>query len=104
MTDSSIELEKTKVNLETSQIPWLELQRFFAAGLAIAVDNSLDLVEVAYQFSNDNKPLVEDWLNNNQLGPVSDLQAKEWFTNKTDVWAVVVKPWILVQEPATNKT
>lgn len=104
MTDSAIELEKTKVNLETSQIPWQDLQRFFAAGLAIAVNDSLDLVEVAYQFSIDNKPLVEDWLNNNRLGPVSDQQAKTWLHNKTDVWAVVVKPWILVQEPAANKT
>ncbi|OAI09990.1 hypothetical protein A1359_17425 [Methylomonas lenta] len=104
MTDCPIELEKAKVNLETSQIPWLDLQRFFAAGLAIAVDDSLDLVEVAYQFSIDNKSLVEDWLNKQQLAPVSDRQAEKWFNNKIDVWAVVVKPWILVQEPATNKT
>ncbi len=51
ITDSVSELEKAKVNLETAKIPWAELQRCFAAGLAIAVAGDLDLVEVAYQFS-----------------------------------------------------
>lgn len=103
ITDTTRELEKAKVNLETSLISWLELQRFFAAGLAIAVDNDLDLIEVAYQFSIDNKALVEDWLTNKQIAPVSDEQASQWYDQKTEVWAVVVKPWILVQD-ATAKT
>lgn len=103
ITDTTRELEKAKVNLETSLISWLELQRFFAAGLAIAVDNDLDLIEVAYQFSIDNKALVEDWLTNKKIEPVSDEQASQWYDQKTEVWAVVVKPWILVQD-ATAKT
>ena len=103
MTGSGSELEKAKVNLETSQIHWSQLQRFFAAGLAIAVDKQLDLIEVAYQFSADNKPLVEDWLKRNLVGPVSDQQAKDWYNDKTEVWAVVVKPWILVQAPNTGR-
>jgi len=97
MTDVAIALEKAKVNLETSKIPWHELQRFFAAGLAIAVADNLDLVEVAYQFSIDNKSMVEQWLKNRQIGPVSDQQAGDWLANDHCVWAVVVKPWILVQ-------
>ena len=103
MTDSGSELEKAKVNLETSQIPWPELQRFFAAGLAIAVDKQLDLIEVAYQCSLDKKALVENWLKHNLVGPVSDQQAKDWYNDKTEVWAVVVKPWILVQDPNTRR-
>lgn len=102
MTDSASDLEKAKVNLETSQIPWVELQRFFASGLAIAVTNDLDLVEVAYQFSADNKAQVEQWLNAKQIGPVSDQQAGDWINNNRDVWAVVVKPWILVQPVKTT--
>lgn len=90
-------LEKAKVNLETSQIPWTELQRWFAAGLAIAVDKELDLVEVAYQFSIDNKPQVEAWLNAGKIGHVTDQQAAQWFNTHASVWAVVVKPWVLLQ-------
>lgn len=102
MTDSLSDLEKAKVNLETSLIPWPELQRFFAAGLAIAVDKNLDLIEVAYQFSIDNKQLVESWLQSRQIGAVSDQQALQWFNNQTEVWAVVIKPWILVQDASAS--
>ena len=90
-------IEKEKVNLETSTIPWKELQRFFASGSAVFVDSTLDLVEVAYQFSIDNKELVAQWLQSNQVALVSDQQALEWLEVDADVWAVVVKPWILVQ-------
>ncbi len=102
MTDSP-ELEKAKVNLETAQIPWLELQRFFAAGLAIVVADELDLVDVAYQFAADNKQQVENWLNSQLVMPVSDQQALDWIDNQAEVWAVVVKPWVLVQEARGNQ-
>jgi len=98
MMETTSSLEKAKVNLETSQIAWLELQRFFAAGLAIAVDKQLDLVEVAFQFSIDNKQQVESWLNSRLVALVSDQQAIDWHGNNANVWAVVVKPWVLVQE------
>ncbi|OAI00389.1 hypothetical protein A1353_01450 [Methylomonas methanica] len=97
MNDSLPDLEKAKVNLETSSIPWVELQRFFAAGLAISVAADLDLVEVAYQFSRDNKTQVAQWLDAGQIGHVSDRQAGEWIEANSSVWAVVVRPWVLVQ-------
>lgn len=103
MTDNVHNLEKAKVNLETSLIVWAELQRFFAAGLAISVEPALDLIEVAYQFSQDNTTLVENWLQSNQISPVSDQQAKIWFENQAEVWAVVVKPWVLVQDSTTER-
>ncbi|WP_019865314.1 DUF2288 domain-containing protein [Methylovulum miyakonense] len=88
---------KEKINLETSQIAWRGLQRFFAQGLAVNVAPELDLVEVAYQFSNDNKSQVAQWLANQQIGLVTDQQALAWWEDDTAVWAVVVKPWLLVQ-------
>lgn len=95
---NSCDIAKEKVNLETSQIAWKELQRFFAGGTAVFVASDLDLVDVAYQFSVDNKDQVALWLQHNQVALVSDRQALEWFEADADVWAVVVKPWILVQE------
>jgi hypothetical protein len=92
------DIAKEKVNLETSKIAWKELQRFFANGAAVFVSSDLDLVEVAHQFSIDNKDQVALWLQNNQVGLVSDQQALNWFEADAEVWAVVVKPWILVQE------
>lgn len=92
------DIAREKVNLETAQIAWKELQRFFANGAAVFVASDLDLIDVAYQFSIDNKDQVALWLNSNRIGLVSDQQALDWFESDADVWAVVVKPWILVQE------
>lgn len=91
------DLTKAQVNQETSKIAWSELQRFFAQGLAIYIAPSLDLVVVADAFAKDDKLLVESLMQQQQVHLVSDLQATEWIQNDTQVWAVVVKPWILVQ-------
>jgi len=91
------DIAREKVNLETSQIAWKELQRFFAAGAAVFVASELDLVDVAYQFSIDNKDRVAEWMQSNQVALVSDRQATDWIEADAVVWAVVVKPWVLVQ-------
>ena len=92
------DIAREKVNLETSQIAWKELQRFFASGTAVFVAPDLDLVDVAYQFSIDNKDQVALWIQGNQVALVSDQQALNWLETNATVWAVVVKPWILVQK------
>jgi len=93
----SADLSTAKVNLETSTIAWSELMRFFAGGLTVMVAKDLDLVEVATQFSKDNKDQVEQWMLANKISKVSDKQAQDWLDSDTLVWSVVVKPWILVQ-------
>lgn len=98
MTDAAQqEIYRGKMNLETSRIAWKELQRFFASGVAVAVDGGLDLVEVAFQFSQDNKGQVERWLVERKVVRVSDVQAQTWLDADAEMWAVVVSPWVLVQ-------
>lgn len=96
-TDNKEEIYRAKMNLETSRISWRELQRFFASGSAVAVSADLDLVEVAFQISEDNKAQVAQWMDAGQLGRVSDEQALAWYEADADVWAVVVSPYVLVQ-------
>jgi len=83
---------------ETAKIPWKELQFFFAAGKAIYVNTELDLISVATQIKNDNTNVIEEWMQLNQLMPVPDGKAKKCVEENTTVWAVVVRPWVLVQE------
>ncbi len=94
------EIYRAKVNLETSRIEWKELQRFFASGAAIYVSGELDLVEVAFQISEDNKQQVVQWMEAGQVARVTDEQALAWYEADADMWAVVVSPYVLVQ-PAT---
>lgn len=89
---------RAKVNMETSRIHWKELQRFFASGVAVAVSAKLDLVEVAFQMHSDNKAQFESWLSTGMIAKVSDEQASAWLVTDAELWAVVVSPWVLVQE------
>ncbi|HTH44438.1 MAG TPA: DUF2288 family protein, partial [Oxalicibacterium sp.] len=41
------QLLHAKLNMETAQMAWSELLRYFAGGHVIAVSSELDLVEVA---------------------------------------------------------
>lgn len=83
--------------LETAQIRWHELQRFFASGNAIAVDASLDLIYVATQITQDNAAQVKLWMDAGLVDAVTDSQAQTWYEQDALVWALVVKPWVLVQ-------
>ncbi len=87
-----------KLNLETALIPWQQLQRFFASGQTVFVSSKLDLIQVANAFAEDDKTLVESWLQQKLLGKVSDQQAIDWIESETEVWCVVIKPWVLVQK------
>lgn len=62
------------------------------------VSEKLDLLEVAVQMSNDNKAQIEQWLTTQQVGKVTDEQAKNWLEADASLWTVVVRPWILVQQ------
>ena len=92
------EVSRSKVNLETARIAWRELQRFFASGAAIYVSSELDLVEVAFQISLDNSTQVMEWMDAGQVASVTDDQALAWYEVDSEMWAVVVSPYLLVQE------
>ena len=91
------EIVRAKVNQETSKIAWKDLQRFFAAGMALTVAEDLDLVEVAFQVSEDNAAQIREWMAAGKFGRVSDEQAGVWFERDALLWAVVISPWVLVQ-------
>ena len=95
---SDPEIEKAKLNLETGQMAWSVLQVFFASGNAISVAPDLDLVEVAFQMSQDNKEQIEAWMAEGKVGQVSDVQARTWYESDAQLWALVVRPWVLVQD------
>jgi len=86
-----------QINLETAQIRWQELQRFFASGNAIAVAPGLDLPHVAAQIASDNAAQLKTWMDAGLVDVVTDAQALQWYEADALVWAVVIKPWVLVQ-------
>ena len=93
----SRELKRGKIVSETAKIPWTDLQRHFAGGRVLYVDSRLDLVDAAYAVQDDDLPQVTAWTERGVLAPVSDQQARDWIAEEAVLWAVVIKPWVLVQ-------
>lgn len=97
-SDSEQRRLSEKLNLETAKMPWAELQTFFATGVVIKVATSLDLLQVAEQLVADNADLVAEWMQDGSVSQVSDEQAHQWFEQESELWTVVIKPWVLVQQ------
>ncbi len=91
----------TELNQQTARIAWPELERHFARGVVIEIDAGLDLVEVATSFANDEQAVVQQWLAAGQLQPLGTDTARRWSGGDAALWAVVVAPWVLVQERTT---
>ena len=91
---------RSTLNQETARIPWRDLQRFFAQGKVIWVRDGLDLIETALLIARDDAPTIDVEMGRGGIVPVPDRQARHWFETDASLWAVVVKPWVLVQEAA----
>ena len=86
------------LHAETAAIEWKDLERFFARGNLLHVSNSIDLVDAAFEVANDNKPVVEKWLADGLLAGISNDDASTWAKGESNLWSVIVLPWILVQD------
>lgn len=97
-----IQLEKAKIVGETAKAPWKELERFYAQGILILVSDTLDLVEVCYTISIDDADQIKQWMEAGLLVRNFDQQAIVWEKENTEVWTVVIRPWILIQDRRGN--
>ena len=95
---NDIEVMRATLNGETARIAWSELQTFFARGMVVKVDSSLDLIDVAVQMALDDKIAIAAWMEKKQIGKVNDETAQAWLEGNPELWTVIVAPWILVQE------
>ena len=89
---------RQKINLETGQLSWSELQKHFAKGNVIIVNPELDLIDAATRFAEDNKDIVGQWIQSEKIKRALDDDARQWNERNGSFWTVVVAPWILVQE------
>ncbi len=89
---------KDKLNLQTARIGWKELERFFARGRVLYVSAELDLVEVACALTEDDLTKFTAWTESGQVQHLQDETAKQWAKDDSHLWAVVIAPWVMVQD------
>jgi hypothetical protein len=87
-----------KLLAETAKIGWPELERFFARGMLLRVASDLDLVSVAEAIASDDTAQITQWLSAGLVERVQSETAADFAARDPDLWAVVVSPWICVQE------
>ena len=97
MTTPENELQHL-LNAQTGTIGWPELARHFARGVVICVNSDQDLVEIAGKLVLDEADLIDGLLQQGVLHRAQDKEAMRWQEEQTKFWAVVVAPWVLVQE------
>ena len=85
---------------ETAKIDWQDLERFFAQGKLLSVARYLDLVSVAEAIANDDSAVVTQWLSSGLVARMQAETAADYAARKPELWAVVVSPWVCVQERA----
>ncbi len=86
------------LNAQTGRISWAELARYFARGLVVTLARGEDLLQVAEILIDDDAKSVESLYETGLLWRARDEDAMRWQENGTEFWAVVVAPWVLVQE------
>lgn len=89
---------------ETARISWAELMPLFAKGVVLGVASEQDLVTVAELIINDDKKQVSALMQQKALQNLSDERALDYAQRDPELWAVVVAPWVLVQERHTATT
>jgi hypothetical protein len=88
----------TKLLGETAKIDWTELERFFALGKLLLIAADADLVSVAEAIANDDKARISQWLASGLIQNMPVSMAADFAARKPALWAVVVSPWVCVQE------
>lgn len=95
--DTSQDEIKTKLLGETARCPFSELQRFFAQGSLLRVELGVDLMDVGVALALDDTEKFQQWMAAEQVTPLEDGVAASWMEDDTELWTMVVRPWILVQ-------
>lgn len=87
-----------RLNTETAKLSWQELERHFARGSVIKVEQGEDLILTGVLFANDDAKSIEDKLTQGLVSHATMDDAKTWNERQSEFWAVVIAPFVLVQE------
>lgn len=100
MTPAPSDILRAKLNLETAQLAWPDLERHFARGDVVKIALGTDLVDAALHLAENRTDIVQAWLADGRMARAETGDAEDWHARQPMFWAVVVAPWVLVQEVA----
>jgi len=91
---------KTALADSVEQAKWEWLEPHLKRDALILVSPNLDLVEVGVAIAQDETSLVKQWIETGQLQKPSSNQLSLWHSQPSKSFkALIVQPYVLVQEP-----
>lgn len=93
----------SKLNQEAGKLGWTDIERHFARGVVVKIEAGLDLVEVAAVMVEDDKASFIRWMEQGQVARATLDDALRWQSAEAKFWAIVIAPWLLVQEIGTQQ-
>ncbi|WP_251359956.1 DUF2288 family protein [Kangiella sp. TOML190] len=86
-----------KLNGETAVVAWPEIERFFAKGNLLLIQQGVDLINCAADMSLDNGQEIAKLIDQEKIQAMPIEFVKANCKADTQFWTVVVAPYILVQ-------
>lgn len=95
------ESEREKLRAQCGPVFWSDLAAHAKRGALVEIDPSLDLLDLAVAFANDDAPRVKSLLEQGLVRRPSPERVEAWSRETDSRWdAVVVAPMVLVRERA----
>lgn len=90
---------REELSRSTGWLRWGELARHFARGVVLVVSPQLELLEAARVMAVDDRATFAFWLGRGLVAAATDDHARFWEKQNSELLAIVVAPWVLVQLP-----
>lgn len=103
MTETMTVQEPNDLSQQWGIISYLELQKFFAKGVIVIIDQKLSLTEAATAVKNDDSEQIKVWVEQKKVTRANDKHAKKWLKDQSVFKAIATAPWVLVQEVLVQK-
>lgn len=93
---------RDELQQQCAAIAYQEIQRFFAKGMMVLVADGVDIIDVAWLMQNNEVTTLTQLIAQKKVIRVHDKHAKKWSKKNTQLLAITVVPWLLVQEMPAN--
>lgn len=91
---------RSKLEAEIGPAHWKVIRPHFLRGAIIIVSTELDLIDVAVKVAEDDTCTIQAWIEEEKLTKPFPEDAKRWEEDKKELTALVVDPFVLVQDSA----
>ena len=89
---------RNQLQQECAPIFFHEIEQFFAKGMLILIAMDLDIIDVALIIQGDNTRQLQQLIKQKKVTRAHDEHAIKWSEQPTQLLAITVAPWVLVQE------